>query len=163
MRLEYFQLIDRIVDIDLADRKISSEATVPTTSSIFEGHFPGFPLMPGVLLIEAMAQTSGWLVVAVNRFERMPFLAAVKDAKFRMFVTPGQKFSIKATLVHEGSGYVIPRPASRLEASQSATLSSRFGSWISRTPKCGSRCAKPPLWSDFRPRCRPMASGLREV
>ena len=62
MRLEYFQLIDRIVDLNLADRKISTEATVPATSTIFEGHFPGFPLMPGVLLIEAMAQTSGWLV-----------------------------------------------------------------------------------------------------
>ena len=73
MRLEYFQLIDRIVDLNLADRKISSLATVPTASTIFEGHFPGYPLMPGVLLIETMAQTSGWLVVAMNRFERMPF------------------------------------------------------------------------------------------
>jgi 3-hydroxyacyl-[acyl-carrier-protein] dehydratase len=109
MRLEYFQLIDRIVDISLADRKISTEATVPATNTIFEGHFPGFPLMPGVLLIETMAQTSGWLVVAVNRFERMAFLAAVKDAKFRMFVTPGQKLSVNATLVHEGSGYAITR------------------------------------------------------
>ena len=91
MRLEYFQLIDRIVDLNLADRTISSEATVPTASTIFEGHFPGYPLMPGVLLIEAMAQTSGWLVVALNRFKRMPFLAAVKEAKLRTFVTPGQK------------------------------------------------------------------------
>jgi 3-hydroxyacyl-[acyl-carrier-protein] dehydratase len=107
MRLEYFQLIDRIVDLRLADRKIETEATVPTTSTIFEGHFPGFPLMPGVLLIEAMAQTSGWLVVAVNRFERMAFLAAVKDAKFRMFVTPGHKLVVTATLAHEGSGYAI--------------------------------------------------------
>jgi 3-hydroxyacyl-[acyl-carrier-protein] dehydratase len=109
MRLEYFQLIDRIVDINLADRKISTEATVPTTSTIFEGHFPGFPLMPGVLLIETMAQTSGWLVVGVNRFERMPFLAAVKDAKFRSFVAPGQKLSVKAELVHDGSGYAITK------------------------------------------------------
>jgi 3-hydroxyacyl-[acyl-carrier-protein] dehydratase len=109
MRLEYFQLIDRIVDISVADRRISTEATVPTTSTVFEGHFPGFPLMPGVLLIETMAQTSGWLVVAVNRFERMPFLAAVKDAKFRMFVAPGQKLSATATLVHEGSGYAVTK------------------------------------------------------
>jgi 3-hydroxyacyl-[acyl-carrier-protein] dehydratase len=107
MRLEYFQLIDRIVDLDIAGRTISSEATVPTDSTIFEGHFPGYPLMPGVLLIEAMAQTSGWLVVAVNRFERMPFLAAVKDAKFRTFVTPGQRLSIGASLVHDGSGYAV--------------------------------------------------------
>ncbi|HEY7231658.1 MAG TPA: 3-hydroxyacyl-ACP dehydratase FabZ family protein [Pseudolabrys sp.] len=107
MRLEHFQLIDRIIDISVSDRKIRTEATVPSTNTIFEGHFPGFPLMPGVLLIETMAQTSGWLVVAVNRFERMAFLAAVKDAKFRMFVTPGQKLSVTAALLHEGSGYAV--------------------------------------------------------
>jgi 3-hydroxyacyl-[acyl-carrier-protein] dehydratase len=107
MRVEYFQLIDRIVDLKLADRKISGEATVPTTSTIFEGHFPGYPLMPGVLLIEAMAQTSGWLVVALHRFERMPFLAAVKEAKLRTFVSPGERLSIDAQLTHDGSGYAI--------------------------------------------------------
>jgi 3-hydroxyacyl-[acyl-carrier-protein] dehydratase len=107
MRLEYFQLIDRVVDLDLAGRRISSEATVPNTSTIFEGHFPSYPLMPGVLLIEAMAQTSGWLLVAFNRFERMPFLAAVKEAKLRTFVTPGQILSIDAHLAHDGSGYAI--------------------------------------------------------
>jgi 3-hydroxyacyl-[acyl-carrier-protein] dehydratase len=115
MRLEYFQLIDRIADLSLADRTISTEATVPDTNTIFEGHFPGFPLMPGVLLIEAMAQTSGWLVVAVNRFERMAFLAAVKDAKFRMFVTPGRKLWVGATLVHEGSGYAITKAVIKLD------------------------------------------------
>ena len=46
--------------------------------------------MPGVLLIEAMAQTSGWLLIALMKFERMPFLAAVKEAKMRGFVTPGE-------------------------------------------------------------------------
>jgi 3-hydroxyacyl-[acyl-carrier-protein] dehydratase len=107
MRFEYFQLIDRIVDLNLAGLTIRCEATVPTASTIFEGHFPGYPLMPGVLLIETMAQTSGWLVVATNRFERMPFLAAVKDAKLRAFVTPGQVLSISAELKHEGSGYAI--------------------------------------------------------
>jgi 3-hydroxyacyl-[acyl-carrier-protein] dehydratase len=107
MRLEYFQLIDRIIDLNLAGRTISSEATVPITSTIFEGHFPGYPLMPGVLLIEAMAQTAGWLLVALNRFERMPFLASVKEAKLRTFVKPGQILSIDAALTHDGSGYAI--------------------------------------------------------
>jgi 3-hydroxyacyl-[acyl-carrier-protein] dehydratase len=107
MRIEYFQLIDRIVDLDLAEKTISCEATVPTASTIFDGHFPGYPLMPGVLLIESMAQTSGWLVVAANRFERMPFLAAVKEAKLRTFVTPGEKLEVTAALKHEGSGYAM--------------------------------------------------------
>ena len=107
MRLEYFQLIDRIVELKLADHKIRSEATVPTESTIFEGHFPGNPLMPGVLLIESMAQTSGWLIVAANHFKRMPFLASVKEAKFRNFVMPGQRLSLTSQLVHEGSGYAV--------------------------------------------------------
>lgn len=107
MRLEYFQLIDRIVDINLAGRTISTEATVPTDSTIFEGHFPGYPLMPGVLLLEAMAQTSGWLVAASNKFERMAFLAAAKDAKFRTFVTPGNVLSVTAQITHDGSGYAM--------------------------------------------------------
>jgi 3-hydroxyacyl-[acyl-carrier-protein] dehydratase len=107
MRLEYFQLIDRIVDLNLADRSISTEATIPTASTIFEGHFPGYPLMPGVLLIEAMAQTSGWLIVAANSFRRMAFLASVREAKFRAFVTPGQILAVKAQLMHDGSGYAI--------------------------------------------------------
>ncbi len=107
MRIEYFQLIDRIVDLDLGKQTIRTEARVPTESTIFEGHFPGYPLMPGVLLIEAMAQTSGWLVIAASKFTRMPFFAALKEAKLRSFVTPGQALSLSATLVHEGSGYAI--------------------------------------------------------
>src|SRR5262245_6105806 len=107
MQLEYFQLIDRIVAIDLSARTIRTEARVPLKSSIFEGHFPGHPLMPGVLLIEAMAQTAGWLVIAATQFTRMPFLAAVKEAKLRTFVTPDQMLSIDAELVHEGSGYAV--------------------------------------------------------
>jgi 3-hydroxyacyl-[acyl-carrier-protein] dehydratase len=107
MRLEYFQLIDRVTDLNLADRTIRTEATVPQTSTVFEGHFPGYPLMPGVLLVEIMAQSSGWLVVAVNKFDRMPFLAAVKDAKFRTFVLPGQVLSVAATMEHDGSGYAV--------------------------------------------------------
>ena len=107
MRIEYFQLIDRIVDLDLDARTIRVDAQVPDESTIFEGHFPGHPLMPGVLLIEAMAQTSGWLLVALMKFERMPFLGAVKEAKMRGFVSPGELLKIEASIVHEGSGFAI--------------------------------------------------------
>jgi len=115
MRLEYFQLIDRVIDIDLNGRTIRAEAIVPTTSTIFEGHFPGHPLMPGVLLLEAMAQTSGWLIIGLTQFTRMPFLAAFKEAKLRTFVTPGQCLSLSAEIVHEGSGFAVTKAAIRLE------------------------------------------------
>src|SRR5271166_4911638 len=111
MRIEYFQLIDRIVDIDVGGGTIRTEAAVPETSTIFEGHFPGHPLMPGVLLIESMAQTSGWLIIGATGFTRMPFLAAVKEAKLRTFVSPGQILSLAASLLHEGSGYAITKAA----------------------------------------------------
>ena len=111
MRIEYFQLVDRITDLNLAEKTIRAEAIVPTECTIFEGHFPGYPLMPGVLLIETMAQTSGWLVIAATRFERMPFLASVKSAKMRTFVTPGQTLSITARIEHEGSGDMVTKAA----------------------------------------------------
>ena len=107
MRLEYFLLIDRIAELNLDDRTIRTDATVPDKSTIFEGHFPGYPLMPGVLLIETMAQTSGWLIIALTKFTRMPFFAAVKEAKLRSFVTPGQTLSVGASMKHEGSGYAM--------------------------------------------------------
>jgi 3-hydroxyacyl-[acyl-carrier-protein] dehydratase len=115
MRLEYFQLIDRVVELDLDGRRIKAEATVPTTSTIFEGHFPGHPLMPGVLLLESMAQTSGWLIIGLTKFARMPFLAAVREGKLRTFVTPGQSLALSATLKHEGSGFAVTDAEIRVE------------------------------------------------
>ena len=114
MHLEYFQLIDRITDLDVGKRTITVEAQVPQTSTIFEGHFPGYPLMPGVLLIEAMAQTSGWLLIAHLKFERMPFLASVKEAKMRDFVTPGELLTIDASLLHDGSGFAVTEAKIRI-------------------------------------------------
>ena len=105
MRLEYFFMIDRIVELNLDDQTIRAEATVPTASTIFEGHFPGYPLMPGVLLIETMAQTSGWLLIALRKFSRMPFFAAVKEAKLRTFVKPGEALAVTAKVLHDGSGF----------------------------------------------------------
>ena len=81
MNLEYFQLITRIETVDRATGTVETLARVPLESTVFEGHFPGHPLMPGVLLIEAMAQSSGYAILAINGFSRMPFLSAVREAK----------------------------------------------------------------------------------
>src|SRR5215213_1735399 len=99
MHLEYFHLIDRITELNLAEKTIAVEAQVPEHNTIFEGHFPGYPIMPGVLLIEAMAQASGWLLIALTKFERMPFLGSIKEAKMRGFVSPGELLEIDASIV----------------------------------------------------------------
>ena len=126
MQLEYFHMIDRIVDLKVDDKTIVVEAQVPQQSTIFEGHFPGYPLMPGVLLIESMAQASGWLQLGVFKFERMPILAAVKEAKVRSSVYPGDLMSIEASLVHEGSGYAMTeakiRVGGKLRANSALTF-----------------------------------------
>ena len=65
------------------------------------------PLMPGVLLLETMAQASGWLILGMTRFSGMPLLAAFKEVKLRSFITPGTPLQISATLQHEGSGFAV--------------------------------------------------------
>ncbi len=149
MRLEYFQLIDRILELDLAGRTIRTQAEVPQTSTIFEGHFPGYPLMPGVLLIEAMAQTCGWLVIAANGFDRMPFLAAVNEAKLRSFVSPSQLLTISGSLVHEGSGFARTKAAVAVEGKTACEAELTFRVMPFPDPKFRAEMAKVALRIDF--------------
>jgi 3-hydroxyacyl-[acyl-carrier-protein] dehydratase len=118
MRLEYFEMVDRILALSIEDGHIRAGATVPMESPIFEGHFPDHPIMPGVLLIETMAQTAGWILLAKTRFERMPFLAAIKDAKLRNFVEPGTRLEIDGQVLHEGSGFAMTKNQVLIEGAQ---------------------------------------------
>ncbi|HZF74681.1 MAG TPA: 3-hydroxyacyl-ACP dehydratase FabZ family protein [Acetobacteraceae bacterium] len=105
MQLEYFQMVDRVVALD--GEAITVEARVPEASPVFEGHFPGHPIVPGVLLVETMAQAGGWLLLALNGMTRMPFLSGVKEAKFRGFVGPGAALTVQSRRIHDGSGYAV--------------------------------------------------------
>lgn len=107
MRLEYFEMVDRV--LEHGPERLVATARVPEASPVFEGHFPGFPLLPGVLMIETMAQSAGWLIVARSGFMRMALLAKVGEAKLRGMVKPGAELTVTAELVHEGSGYAVLR------------------------------------------------------
>lgn len=115
MRLEYFDMIDRVTAYDGEAKRLWAASTVPMESPVFEGHFPGYPLVPGVLLTETMAQASGYLVLALNGFSKMPFLMAVDSARFRTFVEPGALLETEVEFVLEGSGYVATRASIKSE------------------------------------------------
>ena len=107
MLLEYFQMIDRVETVDRARGRLSARSVTPEKSPVFEGHFPGLPLVPGVLLIETMAQACGYLVLARCEFASMPFLVSVDKAKLRTFVEPGTPLTVEAEMLHDGSGFAV--------------------------------------------------------
>jgi 3-hydroxyacyl-[acyl-carrier-protein] dehydratase len=109
MQLEYFQMIDTVEVLDPDNGVIVARSEVPMESTVFEGHFPGSPLVPGVLLIETMAQASGFMLLSRLKFEKMPFLAKVSTAKMRTFVEPGEVLRVEAELEHDGSGFAATK------------------------------------------------------
>ncbi len=126
MRLEYFEMIDGSRPSTARAGTLVAHAAVPMESPVFEGHFPGHPLVPGVLLTETMAQASGYLLLALNRLSHMPFLMAVDEARFRHFVTPGQRLDIEAAFDLEGSGYAATKARIRVDGKLVANASLRF-------------------------------------
>lgn len=95
-----FLLVDRIVEY-VPDEKIVGLKNVTINEPYFQGHFPGVPIMPGVLLIEAMAQVGGVLVFQTlkDREQKLVFLMGVDNAKFRRPVRPGDQIVIKMVVV----------------------------------------------------------------
>ncbi|MCB1416475.1 MAG: beta-hydroxyacyl-ACP dehydratase [Phyllobacteriaceae bacterium] len=126
MLLEYFQMIDRITEVDLEEKVMRAQSTVPDESTVFEGHFPGHPLVPGVLMIETMAQCSGILIMHTIDFTRIPLLAGVKEGKLRDFVGPKAALEIKAEIEHEGSGFAVTRAEIRSQGKRVANAQLTF-------------------------------------
>jgi 3-hydroxyacyl-[acyl-carrier-protein] dehydratase len=92
-------LVDRIVEME-AERIVGIK-NVTANEPFFAGHFPDYPVMPGVLIVEAMAQTAGVLVLSMipDRDEKLVLLASVDFAKFRRPVVPGDQLRIEMSLV----------------------------------------------------------------
>lgn len=94
-----FLLVDRILELE--DMRVVGIKNVTINEPHFTGHFPGYPVMPGVLIIEAMAQVAGVLVLSKipDREKKLVFLATVEEAKFRKPVVPGDQLRLEVTIL----------------------------------------------------------------
>lgn len=104
-----FLLVDRIIEIDLGKRIVGIK-NVSVNEPFFQGHFPGYPVMPGVLIIEAMAQVGG--VLAFKSVEekmdisgKLVYFAGIDKAKFRKPVFPGDQIRFELEVIHVKEPY----------------------------------------------------------
>ncbi len=108
MNIEKNQFIDEIRAYEQG-KSIICQSRLPDDAPVFQGHFPGNPILPGVLMVEAIAQASGFLYFMDNDFGNMVYLVSIKSAKFYGFLSPGQHVTISAAITHTGSGYLLTK------------------------------------------------------
>ena len=92
-----FVLVDRLVRVAPGE-DATAQVTFDPSWDVFADHFPGAPIVPGVLLTEAMGQAAGWLIAATERFVRWPVLVMIERAKFRRLVRPGECVTLHARI-----------------------------------------------------------------
>src|SRR5436190_10135832 len=96
-----FTLIDKIVELE-AGRRIAAIKNLSLAEEYLADHFPGFPVMPGVFMLEAMTQAGAWLVRASEDFAHgMVTLKEARNVKYANFVEPGQTLSVTAEIISE--------------------------------------------------------------
>jgi beta-hydroxyacyl-ACP dehydratase FabZ len=122
-----FLLVDRVLSLqqpkDNTSRvgaKITVLKNVTFNEPYFPGHFPGLPVMPGVLQVEAMAQAACLAFVNKNEPEKDYFIAAINEAKFRRMVTPGDTLIITAEIIKDRGSMILVKAEVRIEGQVAA-------------------------------------------
>ena len=93
-----FLLVDRV--LEMSDNRIVALKNVSGSEHFFEGHFPQKPVMPGVLIVEALAQTGGVLMLSKPEHRgKIAYLVAINEARFRRMVVPGDQLRLEVDIV----------------------------------------------------------------
>jgi 3-hydroxyacyl-[acyl-carrier-protein] dehydratase len=104
-----FLLVDRVVEMDKG-KSISVIKCVSINEPFFQGHFPGLPIMPGVLIVEAMAQAGGLLAIASEEEsdtnDKLFLFRSIEKAKFRKTVVPGDVLHLNAKIIKRRGGFM---------------------------------------------------------
>ncbi|MEW6120339.1 MAG: 3-hydroxyacyl-ACP dehydratase FabZ [Pseudomonadota bacterium] len=102
-----FLLIDRVIELEVGKR-ITAIKNVTINEPFFPGHFPGVPVMPGVLILEALAQAAGLLSLKTKNYAPeeigIIYFAGIDNARFKKPVKPGDQLVLKAEIVREVRG-----------------------------------------------------------
>jgi 3-hydroxyacyl-[acyl-carrier-protein] dehydratase len=111
-----FLLVDRIIEYDPGKRVVGIK-NVTLNEPYFAGHFPGAPVMPGVLIVEAMAQTAGVMMLAniPDRDSKLVFFTGIDNARFRRPVVPGDQLRLELTVLRLRPRYIRLRGEAYVE------------------------------------------------
>lgn len=102
-----FALIDKIESVELGN-SITATKSLSLAEEYLEDHFPNFPVMPGVLMIEAMTEASAWLIrLSENFAHNMVILKEAKNVRFGQFLRPGQTLTVSAVIVKRTENEVV--------------------------------------------------------
>ena len=126
-------LIDRVVEIEPLKRIVAIK-NITINEEVFEGHFPGAPVFPGVMIIEAMAQTGAVLLFREipYREEKLLYFTGIEEARFRRPVVPGDQLRLEATVLKYRMGYAKLRAEATVdgqlvaEATITSVLADKF-------------------------------------
>lgn len=117
-----FLLVDRVVEFE-ADKRILAYKNVTSNEPFFNGHFPGHPVMPGVLVVEALAQAGGLLTQLSNQAGtqgKLFYLVKVDNARFSKMVVPGDKLELEVTLKRVIRNMAMYSGIARVDGQQAA-------------------------------------------